>query len=118
MAYKSIDGVELLPNDCRIGEVSFTPSYVGTCLGGPYVGSPEITYQPNEALIEFMSFESWVRSAASADCRTSEQMTRAIFNEMSRLLGDDIPLCVVMRSEQLPGHLGHGPATTTIRRGM
>ena len=118
MEHKSIDGIEILPNDSRVDEVTFTPSYVGTCLGGPYVGSPEITYQPGEALIEFMSFESWVRSFASSRCMTGEQMTRTVFNEMTRLLGDDIPLQVVMRSEQLPGHLGHGPATTTIRRGM
>ena len=114
---KTNPDVVILPNTSRVTKVQFSPSYVSLCLGGPYMGTAKITYEPDEHLIEFMSFEKWLRGQMAEMKATGEEACRFIFDEMTALVGE-VPLTVEVSSYQLPGHEGHGDAVITIRRTM
>lgn len=71
----------------------------------------EIEYRPDRMLLEFESFEDWLRSIALQEF-TIESLTRVLFDELRGVLGD-IPLRVTIHAETTV----HAPVSAQIQQG-
>lgn len=80
-----------IPNEDKITWVEYTPKYAVICLIGraPFHGKIRVTYCPEEWLLEFKSFEAFLRSIAM-DSFTIESLARFIYEALIDLLGDVI----------------------------
>jgi len=99
-----------IPNTAKVALINYTPAYATICSVGkaPFHGTIDITYEPAEVLLEFMSFEVWLRSLATEQM-TIEDLARRAFNELRSVLGD-IPLRVTVHAETTV----HAPVSATI----
>ena len=55
-----------IPNDSKVDEVIFTPEFSTVCAvgGAPFNGTIIIDFKPADKLLEFESFEKWLRTIA------------------------------------------------------
>ena len=108
-----MSGIVTIPNNSKIDRVSYHPSYSVICSIGkaPFHGVIDIVYQSQEALLEFKSFDKWLKSIA-LQSMTIEGLCRLVFDELSEALGD-IPLSVTIHAETTV----HAPASAQIIRG-
>jgi len=69
--------------------VSYETKFAAICSEGdaPFGGVLTIEYDPEEKLIEYESFEVWLRDLAN-DSHTIESFTRMILDELVPALGD------------------------------
>jgi len=102
-----------IPNESKIDRVSYHPPFSVICSIGkaPFHGVIDIVYQSQEALLEFESFDKWLKSIA-LQSMTIEGLCRLVFDELSEALGD-IPLSVTIHAETTV----HAPASAQIIRG-
>lgn len=105
--------VESIPNRAQVLEVTYTPDFSAVCSVGkaPFHGTLNIVFRPSDRLLEFESFETWLRSIATRQL-TIEDLCRLVFNTLTEALGD-IPLCVTVDARTTV----HAPARATIKRG-
>ena len=105
--------MKIIPNDSNIDRVFYHPSYSVICSIGkaPFHGVIDIGYQPKEVLLEFESFDDWLKSMAMQSM-TIEGLCRLVFDVLSEALGD-IPLSVTVHAETTV----HAPASAQIKRG-
>lgn len=70
--------------------ITFSPKFSAVCSIGksPFHGQLTITYRPKGLLVEFESFEQWVRSW-SMDQMTIEQVCELVFDELVEGLSID-----------------------------
>ena len=102
--------IMVIPNDCAVQYIRYTPNFSGFCSVGqaPFWGLCEIEYHPQDVLLEFESFETWLRSLHETPM-TIEQATRTVFEELSRVLGD-ISLRVVLHARTTV----HAPVSASL----
>lgn len=102
-----------IPNDSRIDQVSYQPPFSVICSIGkaPFHGIIDIVYRPQEVLLEFESFDDWLKSMALKSM-TIEGLCRLVFDVLNGALGD-IPLSVTVHAETTV----HAPASAQIKRG-
>ena len=102
-----------IPNEVQVEQVSYHPPYSVICSIGeiPFHGTIDITYQPKEAILEFESFDSWLKSIA-LQSMTIEGLCRLVFDVLNEVFGD-IPLSVKVHAETTV----HAPASAQIKRG-
>lgn len=104
-------GIETIPNSALVNRVEYTPGFgMVSCSVGkqPFAGSMEITYRPGETLVEFESFERWLKSISSRPM-TIEDLCRLTFDSLRKALGN-IPLRVVVDARTTV----HAPVRATI----
>jgi NADPH-dependent 7-cyano-7-deazaguanine reductase QueF len=91
--------IETIPNFPKVQEVTYTPRFSAVCSIGkaPFWGELDITYQPKDKLLEFESFERWLKGQAGRET-TVEGFCRLAFDVLREALGT-IPLRVVVRAE-------------------
>lgn len=101
-----------IANTSCIDRIEYRPDFSAICSIGkaPFHGTLEIVYQPADKLLEFESFEAWLKGLAN-DSMTIEDLTRKVFDELSRVLGD-IPLRVTTHARTTV----HAPVSATIER--
>ena len=95
---------DTIPNAARVSMVEYTPKYDKGVL--------EISYCPTDKLIEFISFEAWLKTL-EGQAKTVEDFARLVFDEIFAALGgeEDLLLEVVVRQAQEDTH---APATVTV----
>ena len=104
--------IKTIPNTSPVDIVKFYPRYSTLCRIGnaPFYGFIEIEYEPSNSLLEFESFEEWLRSLSN-ERMTIEELCRLTFDRLSAVLGD-IRLSVTVHAETTV----HAPASATIKR--
>lgn len=104
---------QVIDNDCGMQLVEFFPPVVAICEIGrqPFTGIAHIAYQPDDKLIEFISMEDFIRQQSKTET-TIEKLTRTLFDELVRVLGD-IPVMVHIYAETAV----HAPASALIKQG-
>ena len=103
--------MQTIPNKSKVEKIEYHPKYSVICSIGkaPFHGVIDITYYPDETLLEFESFEKWLKSIAD-DSMTIEDLARLVFDKLA-VLGD-IPLCVIVHARTTV----HAPVSATISR--
>jgi len=104
--------MKTLKNDCKIQLIKYHPSFGVICLvsNSPFHGTMDIVFNPQESLLEFESFEAWLKILVLKEF-TVESFCRLVFDELSKALGD-IPLCVTVHARTTV----HAPVSATIER--
>ena len=105
--------IQTIPNNCGNElTIEYQPSFSAHCRIGnsPFFGNINIVYRPLDVLLEFESFEKWLREKSMREV-TIEEFTRICFNELAEVLGHT-PLRVQVFAETL----AHSPVTVTIER--
>jgi NADPH-dependent 7-cyano-7-deazaguanine reductase QueF len=99
-----------LPNDARVQIVTFTPWFSTICnvKDVPFYGTLEIVFRPADTLLEFCSFEEWLRSLAK-ERMTIEDLCRLVYDRLREALGD-IPMRVSVHAHTT----AHAPASASI----
>jgi len=104
----------VISNDCEIELVEFYPTFSVICSVGkaPFHGVIEITFIPAESLLEFESFEAWLRSIAT-ESFTIESFCREVYDRLAETLRPEY-LRVKVNAETMV----HGPASAQIQSPM
>ena len=91
-----VNFIKTLPNTPEVDFVSFRPPFSAICsIGGvPFHGTILVEYRPGDLLLEFISFEDWVKSSSKTRC-TIEDVARSVYDVLKRALGD-IPIRVTV----------------------
>jgi NADPH-dependent 7-cyano-7-deazaguanine reductase QueF len=105
--------IATIPNTPKVSTIVYRPKFSAVCSVGraPFYGVLEIKFKPEEKLLEFESFEKWLRSLAEKKM-TVEDLARLVFDEITIALGI-IPLSVTVNAETTV----HGPASALVERG-
>lgn len=93
--------------------IEYRPRYsVGKCSVGkaPFNGEIKITYKPRQDLLEFESFEAYIRDNYGTAEKTIEEFAQEIYSTLYELLDPD-SLMVEVEAETIV----HGYAKITIR---
>lgn len=103
--------IETIPNTARVGQIVYTPPFSATCSVGhaPFWGTLEIVYCPGDLLIEFESFEHWLRIEVAPAVLTIEDLCRLVYDTLHEALGD-IRLSVTCIAQTTV----HAPVRATI----
>ena len=106
-------GVKTLPNESNVTIVEYHPEFSTLCSVGhrPFYGRLDIRYRPDQKLLEFESFDTWL-STLALQAMTIEDVVRRAFDVLSEALGD-IPLRVTVHARTTV----HAPASAIIERG-
>lgn len=106
--------VKTLPNQPKIERIAYTPTVSTVCPveDVPFEARIEITFNPGEHLLEFVSFDDWLKERVKYKKHTIEDLTRLVFDKVTEVLGD-IPLSVTVTGTTTV----HAPARATIKRG-
>jgi NADPH-dependent 7-cyano-7-deazaguanine reductase QueF len=106
-------GIKTIPNDAGEITIVYRPSYSVICSVGqaPFSGDMEVQYRPDKDLLEFESFEQWLKSIA-LDSFTIESLCRLVFDTLHEALGD-IPLAVTIHATTTV----HAPVSASISQG-
>lgn len=101
-----------IPNKAHVQEIEYHPLFSVICSVGkaPFHGVIDIVFQPGEVLLEFESFDNWLREIAN-DHMTIEDLTRIVFDGLTACLGE-IPLSVTVHAKTTV----HAPASAKIER--
>jgi len=104
--------INTIPNPHGPMAITYSPEYSALCSVGkaPFHGTIVIQYFAHGALLEFESFENWIRLNANAET-TIEGYCRMAFDALAEVLGD-IPLAVSVFGETTV----HGPVEARIER--
>lgn len=105
--------IETIPNTTGVQRVEYAPEFSVICSVGlaPFHGMIEITFEPVDRLLEFESFERWLKSIA-LESMTVEDLCRLVLDELRRALGD-IPVRVFVRARTTV----HAPVGAMIQKG-
>lgn len=104
--------IKTIPNTPEISHIRYCPPFSAVCSIGkaPFHGRVEIVFQSADLLLEYESFEAWLRSIANSSL-TIEDFARLVFDQLTLALGE-IPLTVSVRAETTV----HAPVCATIER--
>lgn len=103
--------MDVIVNTTKIQVIHYEPEFSAICSIGraPFHGTIEISYSPEQYLLEFESFENWLRSEVATKELTIEDLAQLVFNELIKALGD-IPLSVIVHGRTTV----HAPVEATI----
>jgi hypothetical protein len=102
---------QTIPNDPRIDRIEYRPKFAVLCEIGlaPFSGEMEICLQPKDRLLEFESFEGFLREI-STQAFTIESLTRYVYDLLIAVLGAGaINYVTIKATTQV-----HGPVEATI----
>jgi NADPH-dependent 7-cyano-7-deazaguanine reductase QueF len=101
-----------IPNDCGWILVKYHPEYSTLCTIGkrPFYGHIDIEFFPEELLLEFGAFETWLHGIALSE-NTVESLCRGVFDLLTNKLGE-IPLRVEVHAKTTV----HAPVSAIIER--
>lgn len=102
--------IQTIPNDARVSEIEFSPLFSAVCSIGkaPFWGTVHIVYSPRHVLLEFASFEAWLKTFANREL-SIEDLCRAVFDALlTSLVPNDLTVTVSAQTTV------HAPATATI----
>jgi len=104
--------IETIKNDAGPIAIRYTPEFTAICSVGkaPFSGVMEIEYLADDLLLEFQSFEIWLREHANAET-TIEGFCKMAFDALTEALGD-IPLAVTVTATTTV----HAPVEARIER--
>lgn len=104
--------IQTIENRTKLDLIKYNPEYSVICSVGklPFHGFMDIEYKPADKLLEFMSFEDWLKSIGN-DEMTIEDLAQLTFNKLTLALGD-IPLCVTVHARTTV----HAQVSATIQR--
>lgn len=93
--------------------IEYHPKFSVLCSVGqaPFYGTIDIVYKPDGFLLEFESFEEWLRSIAKNEF-TVESLTILVFKTLISVLGD-IQLSVTVNAKTTV----HAPISANIKQG-
>ena len=99
-----------IPNEPKVTILRYEPKYATICSIGKeeFTGTILIEFHPDLLLLEFMSFEEWLRSLIKREM-TIEELCRLVFDELLAALGD-IPLVVTVTAKTTV----HAPVRATV----
>ena len=102
--------MKTISNKSKVDKVIFRPEFSAICSVGkkPFWGNIKITYYPGGEILEFCSVEEYIKTLANQSV-TIEDITRIVFDECLRVLGD-IPLRVIVSARTTV----HAPASAEI----
>ncbi len=105
--------IKIIKNTSRIDTIRYSPDFSTICSVGkaPFHGTIEISYSPQDNLLEFESFEQWLFGFANQSM-TIEDLCRLVFDTLTEALGD-IPLSVTVHARTTV----HAPVSANITRG-
>ena len=91
--------IKTIPNDAKVSLVKYSPPFSAVCSIGqaPFNGIAEIEYWPREVLLEFESFEEWLRYKA-AEKTTIEGFCRLVFDTLQEVVGPGTFLSVCIKA--------------------
>lgn len=103
--------MQTIPNNTDLDSIHYEPEFSAICSIGkaPFHGMIEIDYQPGKVLIEFESFEIWLRTEVAQKHLTIEDLAQLTFDKLVKALGD-IPLRVTIHARTTV----HAPVKATI----
>lgn len=104
--------IETIPNDAGQIAIMYQPPFTAICSVGdaPFMGEINIQYVAHDKLLEFESFEAWVKEHAN-HLTTIEGYCRMVFDALTDVLGD-IPLAVTVTAMTTV----HAPVEARIER--
>lgn len=102
--------ITTIPNDTKITRIQYHPRFSVICSIGkaPFHGVIDVSYSPDDKLLEFESFETWLFSLANQSM-TIEDLCRLVFDELQNAL-DCKSLTVTVSAETTV----HAPVSATI----
>jgi len=107
--------IKTIPNDAKVSLVKYSPPFSAVCAIGqaPFSGVAKILYWPKDTLLEFESFEAWLREQAQDEI-TIEGFCRLVFDTLQELLGKDVFIQVTIKARTIV----HAKVTATIESTM
>ena len=87
--------IKIVPYPHTLTEVSYTPVLSTVCGELIYQGPVHISYVPNGKLLDFKSVQAYIGSIKRTEMPV-EGVAREIFNTLRAVLGDDVPLRVMV----------------------
>jgi NADPH-dependent 7-cyano-7-deazaguanine reductase QueF len=100
-----------IDNPYNLDEVTFNPTVSAICVEGdaPFQGQAQISYVPNDKLLEFEAFESWLKEISQTHT-TIEGLAAIIMDKLVEVLGEQTPIRIYIHAETQV----HAPASVTI----
>ena len=95
-------------------QITYMPRFsVRSCTIGkaPFGGELEIIYTPDKLLLEFESFEKWLKEDLATQTMTIEDVANTLFTELMELL-QPVYLKVVVKAETIV----HAPVRVEIEK--
>jgi NADPH-dependent 7-cyano-7-deazaguanine reductase QueF len=82
-----MNNMQLIENSCGSIKIEISTPYTSYCSIGkePFEGHLTITYIPNDVLLEFISYESWVNNMTKQPT-TIEELTHSVFLTLKDIL--------------------------------
>jgi len=104
--------IRTIENTSLVDRIEYHPMFSAICSVGlsPFSGTIDIAYTPGNRLLEFESFETFLRLASTKEL-TIEDVCRMIFDSLTEALGE-IPLKVTVNAKTLV----HASVEATIER--
>lgn len=101
--------MDTIPNKNKIGLITYSPKFSVVCSIGkaPFHGTIEIIHQPNQKILEYESFEKWLRTIASEEM-TIEDLCRLVYDKLSSVLDGGLTVTVMAETTV------HAPVSATI----
>lgn len=105
--------IKTVSNKTNVQHIKYCPNYSTVCSIGQasFWGEMEIVYKPSSKLLEFESFEKWLKTLTLKQL-TIEDLCRLVFDTLSEVFGD-IPLSVTIHAKTTV----HAPVSATIKQG-
>ena len=103
--------VQTIPNDVKVDHVYYTPQFNAVCAVAhdPFHGDIEIDIVPDDRLLEFISFEAWLKEELASEETTVEGVARAVFDKLTEALPSAEIIVTVNAKTQT-----HAPASASI----
>lgn len=92
--------IQTIKNDACVDRIDYRPSYKTICSvsHSPFSGTIDITIWPENLLLEFISFEEWLKTLETKEY-TVESFARLIFDELDALFGNSVLLEVTVHAK-------------------
>jgi len=104
---KLLNSAEVTAIEYRISDKTFVCSFAHD----PYQADIAISYKPTDYLLEYMEFETWIKSIQETEMLI-EDLCRVVFDKVYSVLGDiqfcveidarstvHAPVCVILKNE-------------------
>lgn len=105
--------VESIPNDPQVQKVVYCPRFDATCsvLHDPFHGRLEITIWTKARLLEYASFERWLKEVLQGQETTVEGVARIAFDKVVEVLPESKVEVVVYAETQ-----SHAPVSAYVSK--
>lgn len=93
---------QTIPNP-GVKMITYSPEFSAICSVSnvPFYGIMHIEYYPKENMLEFESFESWLRDDVSKMLTTVEGLTVTVLNSLSKVLQKGTSIKVTIEAKTI-----------------